>query len=255
MSWMRKELTLNAFSVRERCHHGLPGGPAQSCASADSLGGYSRSGWRCGIASPLLSPTRALGRSRCWSLLAAAYSSRLSERTQARQASPSTAAFVRISKGGRFIELISGWRSGAGDCGGIPARRIGTDTRRGRRRRLRAAAGTAARRRRCRAPLIVSQVRHVAVAAIPIAAGLSRSTALKDSVVALRNAAAAGFPDDLAVQTTGPAAFEELPERGARRWRAGSLSGLPPAPRSLPPGGRSSPAGPTAARGRPSGAG
>ena len=43
--------------------------------------------------------------------------------------------------------------------------------------------------------------------------------------------------------------------RGARRWRAGSPSGLPPAPPSPPPGGRSWPAGPTAARGRPSGAG
>ena len=48
---------------------------------------------------------------------------------------------------------------------------------------------------------------------------------------------------------------EESPGRGARRWRAGSPSGLPPAPPSPPPGGRSSPAGPTAARGRPSGAG
>ena len=48
---------------------------------------------------------------------------------------------------------------------------------------------------------------------------------------------------------------EESPGRGARRWRAGSQSGLPPAPPSPPPGGRSSPAGPTAARGRPSGAG
>jgi hypothetical protein len=48
---------------------------------------------------------------------------------------------------------------------------------------------------------------------------------------------------------------EESPGRGARRWRAGSPLGLPPAPPSPPPGGRSSPAGPTAARGRPSGAG
>ena len=48
---------------------------------------------------------------------------------------------------------------------------------------------------------------------------------------------------------------EESPGRGARRWRAGSQSGLPPAPPSPPPGGRSSPAGPTAARGQPSGAG
>jgi len=48
---------------------------------------------------------------------------------------------------------------------------------------------------------------------------------------------------------------EESPGRGARRWRAGSPSGPPPAPPSPPPGGRSSPAGPTAARGRPSGAG
>ena len=42
---------------------------------------------------------------------------------------------------------------------------------------------------------------------------------------------------------------------GLGRRRAGSPSGLPPAPPSPPPGGRSSPAGPTAARGRPSGAG
>jgi hypothetical protein len=49
-------------------------------------------------------------------------------------------------------------------------------------------------------------------------------------------------------------AYRNAGER-ARRWRAGSLSGLPPAPQSPPPGGRSSPAGPTAARGRPSGAG
>ena len=48
---------------------------------------------------------------------------------------------------------------------------------------------------------------------------------------------------------------EESPGSRARRWRAGSPSGLPPASPSPPPGGRSSPAGPTAARGRPSGAG
>ncbi|HEV7419149.1 MAG TPA: MMPL family transporter [Mycobacterium sp.] len=55
-------------------------------------------------------------------------------------------------------------------------------------------------------PMIVSQDGRAAVAPIPLAAGLS-GFALNDAVTALRESAAAGSPDDLAVQVTGGPAF------------------------------------------------
>jgi putative drug exporter of the RND superfamily len=69
-----------------------------------------------------------------------------------------------------------------------------------RQRALESASGTPG------APLIPSQDGRAAVAPIPIAAGLS-GFALNDAVTALRNSAAAGSPDDLAVQVTGGPAF------------------------------------------------
>jgi RND superfamily putative drug exporter len=55
-------------------------------------------------------------------------------------------------------------------------------------------------------PLIVSRDGRAAVAPIPISAGLS-GFALNDTIIALRTAATAGAPDDVAVQLTGGPAF------------------------------------------------